>query len=297
MDIKKKERQMTQKIFYSEKQSTTSNSSFSPSAGKPQELVKAVRNLKIPVEITRPHLVAEREDFYTVHDRDFVDSILDGLSSNGFGNKIKEVNQTLKYTTGALLSAADYAYFNKAITCAPVSGFHHAGHAYCGGFCTFNGLLVTAHYLQKKYKAKVAIIDLDQHYGDGSVDIIKKLNLSSFITHYTFGQFGITSQSAEKWLKGLYDELYQVCKNANIILYQAGADPHINDPLGGVLTTEQMKQRDEIVFSIAKKLDLPLSWVLAGGYQTPLQKVLSIHLNTLTQSLKTFGRDKDSHTN
>jgi acetoin utilization deacetylase AcuC-like enzyme len=39
-----------------------------------------------------------------------------------------------------------------------------------------------------------------------------------------------------------------------LLLYQAGADAHINDPLGGWMTTEQLARRDHIVFTEAARI-------------------------------------------
>ena len=72
----------------------------------------------------------------------------------------------------------------------------------------------------------------------------------------------------------------------DIIFYQAGADPHINDPLGGSLTTEQMRKRDELVFKTFSKLGIPVVWNLAGGYQDPIEKVLALHKTTYEIALK-----------
>ena len=71
-----------------------------------------------------------------------------------------------------------------------------------------------------------------------------------------------------------------------MLLYQAGADPHINDPLGGCLTTEQMRKRDAIVFEYCANRGIPVVWDLAGGYQTPLSKVLDLHEATFNEWLK-----------
>lgn len=38
----------------------------------------------------------------------------------------------------------------------------------------------------------------------------------------------------------------------DLVLYEAGADVHVDDPLGGVLNSEQMRQRDRIVFEAPK---------------------------------------------
>jgi hypothetical protein len=38
---------------------------------------------------------------------------------------------------------------------------------------------------------------------------------------------------------------------------QAGADPHEDDPLGGYLTTKEMRERDHMVFDAAKTAGIP----------------------------------------
>ncbi|MBK7005541.1 MAG: hypothetical protein IPH37_10705 [Burkholderiales bacterium] len=82
----------------------------------------------------------------------------------------------------------------------------------------------------------------------------------------------------------------------DLVLYQAGADIHVNDPLGGILTTEQMKQRDRTIFNGCITRRIPLVWNLAGGYQRDLNgtiaPVLSLHRNTMHQCLRAYGLDK-----
>jgi hypothetical protein len=63
---------------------------------------------------------------------------------------------------------------------------------------------------------------------------------------------------------------------------------HVDDPLGGVLTTEQMIERDGIVFDAARTSETPIAWDLAGGYQEPLAKVVGLHVNTLRECVKAF---------
>lgn len=69
--------------------------------------------------------------------------------------------------------------------------------------------------------------------------------------------------------------------DCDLLMYQAGADPHVDDPLGGFLTTEQLARRDQIVFSEAKAMQIPVVWNLAGGYQEPVYEVLRIHNATM----------------
>lgn len=87
---------------------------------------------------------------------------------------------------------------------------------------------------------RVAILDCDAHYGDGTDSIISALGID-WIEHHTQGlQFGMAHNAAngayELWL----DTAIEKCKTCDVVLYQAGADPHVDDPLGGVLSTVQM---------------------------------------------------------
>ncbi len=81
--------------------------------------------------------------------------------------------------------------------------------------------------------------------------------------------------------------------DCGLILYQAGADPHIDDPLGGWLTNAQLARRDSRVCAHAKRRGIPIAWNLAGGYQTPLQKVLDIHDNTMRECSQIFISEDD----
>ena len=74
-------------------------------------------------------------------------------------------------------------------------------------------------------------------------------------------------------------------RDCDLILYQAGADPHINAPLGGFKTTAQLQCRDKLVFLLCHQSGIPVAWNLAGGYQRDadggISPVLAIHDNTL----------------
>jgi hypothetical protein len=55
-----------------------------------------------------------------------------------------------------------------------------------------------------------------------------------------------------------------------------------------VLTTNQIIERDQIVFEGACASGIPIAWNLAGGYQEPLRKVLDIHDNTMRACAATY---------
>ena len=271
---------MTLKVFYSPRQTAPHNLSRSPSAQKPALVVRAWEATGIPLEIVEPR-PATHADLYRVHSPEYVRAILAGQIANGFGNTDPAVIATLPWTSGSMMSAAEWAVTHGEPTLSPTSGFHHAGWDYGAAYCTFNGLMVAALALYARgLVRRVAILDLDQHFGDGTRDILRRLEIS-WVRHYTYGLDPATQESAKPWLESLPQAVRQTVESCDLVLYQAGADPHVDDPLGGGLTAEQMACRDRIVFEGCKEIGVPVVVNLAGGYQTPAEKVVQLHVSTL----------------
>jgi len=51
--------------------------------------------------------------------------------------------------------------------------------------------------------------------------------------------------------------------------------------LGGFLTTGELEERDRKVLMGMRAYGVPVAWDLAGGYQKPLSKVVTIHEITM----------------
>jgi acetoin utilization deacetylase AcuC-like enzyme len=286
------------KVVYSEKQVSDPGDqpiaqkgyTASPSANKPKEVAEALKGSPYDIEFVEP-VALTREDFYRAHTKRYVDAVMDLKEPNGFGTISQSVVDSLPYTNGAQYTAAKLATATEP-TCALVSGFHHAAHDNWdkfGWFCTFNGLVIAAAKLLEEGMKKVAIIDCDMHWGNGTDDILYRVpELREKIYHLTFGKHFLKPNKAAEYLSwlapdGLAAEMLAEHK-PDVIIYQAGADVHVDDPYGGVLTTEQMYERDLRMFRIAKNLNIPLTWNLAGGYQVgpngEISKVLRLHMNT-----------------
>jgi acetoin utilization deacetylase AcuC-like enzyme len=76
----------------------------------------------------------------------------------------------------------------------------------------------------------------------------------------------------------------------DLICYLAGADPYREDQLGGLsLTIEGLKERDALVFQIAKAEGIPVMVTLAGGYAQKLEDTITIHCNTVVAAKEVFG--------
>jgi len=269
-------------VFYSPKQVAVT-SSESPSAGKPAAVVASWQELGLPIRIAEPQSVTV-DDFVLAHDRSFVEDVLACRRNNGFDNRSVQVAAALPWTTGSLHSAARHVLAHGGVAAAPCSGFHHAGYDHPAGYCTFNGLMVTALKLKGEGRiARIGILDCDQHFGDGTEELIARHRASIWITHVTASQD--YERHAGKFLAAL-PALVRKFKGCDVVLYQAGADPHVDDPLGGFLDDDQLAQRDAIVFAETRKLGLPVAWNLAGGYQTPLRLVLDIHDRTMIECVR-----------
>ena len=76
----------------------------------------------------------------------------------------------------------------------------------------------------------------------------------------------------------------------DLCLYNAGVDPHEDDEVGGIsgITAELLQRRDEAVFTWARRQDVPVSFVLAGGYPNTKHTqaaVVALHRQTVVAAI------------
>ena len=254
---------------------------YSYSLLKPKMFIDRLRSLENVVSFEP----ATRDQLKLAHHPDYVDGVLDLRIQNGFANFRKAVADSLPYTVGSMIAATQYVLtecHGRRVALSPTSGFHHACYDHGGSFCTFNGLMVAALVaLNNKWAERVYILDGDQHWGDGTQDIIHQLGLKNKVV-----QFSGDRSDARVYLQQ-FDAACSNAENADLVLYQAGADIHISDPLGGLLSTKQMEERDLRARELATQT--PMVWNFAGGYHldklgaTPAQKldpVIHLHMQT-----------------
>ena len=243
------------------------------------------------VEVPDP---IDPEKLRRLHAPEYVDAFLEGkqplASAQGWSWTPQIRDGVLAMHGGQLLGTK--LALEHGIAANIAQGFHHAGYGRGGGYCTFNGLALVA---QEFPKLRVFVLDCDEHGGNGTEEFTHRLpNLFNFSINGTgFGMRG-GERSICRTLRPVTNDFgpyHQALDDAfdkieawrpDIVLYQAGADPHINDPLGSLgMTTEQMFERDRIVFQRCKERRVPVLFVLAGGYQEPIEtKLLPLHVNT-----------------
>lgn len=175
-------------------------------------------------------------------------------------------------------------------------GTHHAFANKGEGFCLLNDFAVAANYLlHQKLAAKILIIDLDVHQGNGSAAIFKN-NPQVF----TFSMHGKDNYPFHKELSdldialpnGIGDEEYLTLLDEQLELlitrvrpsfafFLSGVDILSTDKFGRLnISMEGCKQRDELVFTKLKQYHIPCTVAMGGGYSPDVKLIVEAHCNT-----------------
>ena len=244
----------------------------------------------------------EPDKLRRLHDPAYVEAFLAGQEPRACQQGwpwTKQIRDgVLAMNAGQLLAARNAIQHGIAANVA--QGFHHARYSGGGGYCTFNGLALVA---QEFPELKVCVLDCDEHGGNGTEDFTRRLpNLFNLtINGNRYGCDGSersvcvtlppVTHCFEVYLAALHSGFERIVRwGPDLLIYQAGADPHINDPLGSLgMTTEQLFWRDQEVFRYCREARCATFFVLAGGYQEPIEKTLvPLHLNTFRAGYETY---------
>ncbi len=80
-----------------------------------------------------------------------------------------------------------------------------------------------------------------------------------------------------------------------LICYVAGADPYPRGPTWRIdVSIEGLKQRDELVFRVARARGIPVMVTLAGGYAIHVEDTVSVHTNTVLAAAEVFRPAPDT---
>ena len=254
-----------------------------------------------------PSPIATREQLLFAHDADYVDSILDGSASAEVQRRIglpwsQELVVRSRAAVGGSLAAARAA-LRDGVSGQLAGGTHHAHRAFGSGFCTFNDLAVaTLALLGEGLVARVAIIDLDVHQGDGNAAILAADRRTLVVSlhgekNFPFRKvasdidFGLPDGTANaEYLATLATALDAIDDfNPDLILYLSGADALASDALGRLdLTPDGLSQRDQTVFRFAQGRACPICVVLGGGYARVIEDTVDVYAGTLKSARAVF---------
>ena len=194
------------------------------------------------------------------HSSKYVNQVNVSFPKNGFtfldGDTVVSPGSkdATKDAVGSIISAIDGVQnqeFKNAF-CAVRPPGHHAEKEKAMGFCIYNNVAVGANYLIKKYKyKKIAIIDFDVHHGNGTQNIFYDNEKVLYISTHQYPYYPGSGSDNEK---GKFNNIYNIPLEAGtsteeylnaydrvliklkefkpeFLLFSAGFDAHINDPL------------------------------------------------------------------
>jgi acetoin utilization deacetylase AcuC-like enzyme len=150
---------------------------------------------------------------------------------------------------------------------------HHASEFVSWGYCYFNNMAIAVTKLKNEGLIDTCLIlDIDLHYGDGTVNILGGKNWVEI--HNPAGR------TRGNYLKDVENSLINF--QADIIGISAGFDNHKRD-WGGLLETEDYKTIGQMVRESCLQSDSAYFALLEGGYA---KKVLGYNVEALIEGMK-----------
>ena len=149
---------------------------------------------------------------------------------------------------------------------------------------------------------RILILDLDVHQGDGTAKIfqddervytVSLHGKNNFPFRKQFSDWDIEFENDtldEEYLETLDQVLLKLSeKKFDLVFFQAGVDALDSDALGLLkLSREGMKKRNEKVFQWRKKLGLPMSIFMGGGYAKPIEDTIDSFCDLFMEAPKWF---------
>jgi acetoin utilization deacetylase AcuC-like enzyme len=250
---------------------------------------------------------AANTDLVLVHEEQWIHRLFGGTISlaEALRLEIPVSEQTLnavRMMTGGTILAAHTAIMNKTIAFNLGGGFHHAFAGHGEGFCAVNDIAVAIRRLQRdKLIERAMVIDCDVHQGNGTAAIFKDDDRVFTFSIHQRNNYPATKPASDldielddntcdkEYLARLQEGLDHAFRRftPDLILYVAGADPFMEDQLGGLLLTmDGLRARDQMVLDIP----MPIAVVLAGGYAFRTEDTVTIHCNTVKAAIQSVLR-------
>ncbi len=254
-----------------------------------------------------------QEELLLVHSEDYLDSLKNSenlayISELGILKKIpnfilqERLLDSIRFATGGTVLGAELAIKEGwAINLA--GGYHHTKAEEGGGFGFMADVPIAIKKLwQKNPKLKVLIVDLDAHQGNGNeaifgadkrifiMDVYGRDNYPRDEEVKEFIDFDrpVGSLTNDEYLDVVLNTLPLAIKNSqpDLIVYNAGSDVLLGDPLGKMnLTKTGIIKRDELVFKYAVESKVPILMVLSGGYSSVSSKIIGVSIENILKNV------------
>ena len=202
------------------------------------------------------------------------------------------IRDRVRHTSGGTWLAAQLARrYGYAANSA--AGSHHALHDTGAGYCVFNDLAITANrLLAQGDAARVLIVDLDVHQGDGTASLMAGRGDVFTLSLHAEKNFPVRKARSSLDVPlpdGIDDDGYMAALTRHLprvlaefdpdfVLYLAGVVPHVDVKLGRLaLSDAGLAARDRFVVGSCRSRGLAVASALGGGYGDDARRVAARH--------------------
>ncbi|TNE52940.1 MAG: histone deacetylase [Sphingomonadales bacterium] len=263
-------------------------------------VMEALRESGYPITEHAPDPIP-REWLEAVHCPTYVDEVFRAEVPHQKERRIgfpvtPQIASRVRHTNGGTWLAAQLA-MQHGYAANSAAGSHHALHDTGAGYCVFNDLAVCANRLiAERDVRRILIVDCDVHQGDGTASLTagrEDIFTLSFHAEKNFPARKARSTRDVSLPDGVDDDGYmeqlshhlpEILESfaPDLVLYQAGVDPHFADRLGRLsLSDEGLEARDRFVVSEARRRGLPVASALGGGYGEDQKAVAERHARSM----------------
>ena len=263
-------------------------------------VMEALRASGEPLTVHAPEPMP-REWLEAVHDPAYVEQVFTATVPREKERRIgfpvtEHIASRVRHTNGGTWLAAQLA-IRHGYAANSAAGSHHALYDTGAGYCVFNDLAVAANRLIAEGDARrILIVDCDVHQGDGTASLTAlRDDIVTFSIHAE-KNFPVRKARSDHdialpdgtgdddYLAILADHLPRLLDSCtpDLVLYQAGVDPHRDDRLGRLsLTGEGLDRRDRLVVAEARRRGLPIASALGGGYGDDAMEIGTRHARSM----------------
>lgn len=249
------------------------------------------------------------EWLHAVHDPAYVDAVLSASVPPEVERRIglpvtPAVARRTRLVAGGTYAAALHA-LTHGWAANGAGGSHHAGPDGGAGYCVTNDLAIAANRLVAEGAARsILIVDCDVHQGDGTARIMAgRCDIITLSIHAeknfpvrkarSTHDIGLPDGTGDAdYLAALEPALSALLARhrPQLVLHQAGVDPHRDDRLGRLaLTDDGLAAREALVARLAGRAGAALTVTLGGGYATDPADVARRHALALTASWQAWS--------
>ncbi|MCK4497508.1 MAG: histone deacetylase [Candidatus Aenigmarchaeota archaeon] len=222
------------------------------------------------------------KDILLAHSRNLLNQVKNGNFFDSDTPRLPSIFDYAKLSAGSAIQAAKLALEEEETFSLMRPPGHHAGRDSLGGFCYFNNIAIAAARILKKAK-RVAILDIDCHFGQGTQEIFFGNEKVLCVSLHQYGIYPGGGKYSDKnclnypmnagtgeseYLEKLKIAIEKIKKfNPGLLAISVGFDTYKEDPLTNI--NLEIKSYSKIT-KIINEIEKPKFAVLGGGYSNEL---------------------------